>query len=387
WWDQWLKGKDTGIMNEPRLRVWMQDAVSPFTRYDERPGRWVSEPVWPSPNISEQRYALGEGGRLVPLAPEQSPEEVGGSEHLPEISPLSVGLFAGKWCAYASAPDLPGDQREEDGGALVFQTAPLRKPLELLGRAVIELDVEADEPVAMLCVRLSDMGLDQKSTRVTYGLLNLTHRDSREHPAPLEPGKRYRVHINLNDVGHRFPEGHRVRLSISTSYWPLAWPPPRKTRVVVHTAGCIARLPIRSPESPDGEVHFLPPEGARKMDIKQIEPSDYSWRITRDLADDLSTLEVVGDGGTVYFPDSDLTVERASRERYAFRGDDFNSVRGETCASRSFQRGDWSVRIETRTVLSSTAEAFSISAELDAYEGDVRVFSRNWQRDIPRRLV
>ncbi|WP_278265813.1 CocE/NonD family hydrolase [Nocardia sp. AG03] len=48
WWDHWLKGRDSGIMDEPMLRVWMQDSISPHPSYEQRPGRWVSEPSWPS---------------------------------------------------------------------------------------------------------------------------------------------------------------------------------------------------------------------------------------------------------------------------------------------------------------------------------------------------
>ena len=53
WWDRWLKGEATGIDDEPALRVWMQDPVAPAARYSERPGRWVAEESWPSPNIDD----------------------------------------------------------------------------------------------------------------------------------------------------------------------------------------------------------------------------------------------------------------------------------------------------------------------------------------------
>ncbi|MFN2332754.1 MAG: CocE/NonD family hydrolase, partial [Halomonas sp.] len=51
WWDHWLKGIDRGLDREPMLRVWMQDSVPPKTTYPHRPGRWVAEPSWPSPNV------------------------------------------------------------------------------------------------------------------------------------------------------------------------------------------------------------------------------------------------------------------------------------------------------------------------------------------------
>lgn len=141
-------------------------------------------------------------------------------------SPLSVGLFAGKWCAYASPPDLPHDQREEDGGSLVFDTPPLEEALEILGSPTLELELTANRPVAQVAVRLSDVLPDDMATRITYGLLNLTHRDSHESPRPLVVDAPHRATVRMNEVAYRFPKGHRIRVSISTSYWPLAWPSP-----------------------------------------------------------------------------------------------------------------------------------------------------------------
>ena len=118
WFDTWLKGNETGIMEEPMLRVWMQDSVPPTTDYKIRPGRWVGETGWPGKNISTKVFYLG----FTWLDPEKKGGE---SIGLSVQSPLSVGLFAGKWCSYAAPPDLPHDQRDEDGGALVFDSDTL----------------------------------------------------------------------------------------------------------------------------------------------------------------------------------------------------------------------------------------------------------------------
>ena len=105
------------------LRAWMQDSVPPTTYYHERPGRWVGESSWPSPNIGRARLTLWSGPAYSTTGmPYPS------TRTLTIQSPLSVGLFAGKWCSYAATPDLPHDQREEDGGALVFTSPPGRTP-------------------------------------------------------------------------------------------------------------------------------------------------------------------------------------------------------------------------------------------------------------------
>nr|WP_312748504.1 CocE/NonD family hydrolase [Candidatus Nitrospira neomarina] len=381
WWDQWLKQIDTGIVEEPMFRGWMQESVPPTTYYEERPGRWIGEPTWPSSSIASQSYPLAVG-RLA-NADEQISEQA-----LSIQSPLSVGLFAGKWCSYAAGPDLAHDQREEDGGALVFDSAPLKETIEILGAPVVELDLQANKPIALVAVRLSDVAEDGKATRVTYGLLNLTHRNSNEHPEYLKPDERYRVRVQLNDTAQGFPLGHRLRLSISTSYWPLAWPPPEPVRLTVYTGVSRLSIPVRQPRTSDRQLRkFGEPEGAPPLATTLIEPERHNWRVIRDLAKDESTLEVVNDRGIVRLDDIDLEVQNNAVETYTYQADDFSSVRGETYWVRSFTRRDWSVKTITRTVLTSTPTHFHLRANLDAYEGDTRVYCTSWDQTIPRDYV
>lgn len=382
WWDQWLKERDTGVMDEPMLRVWMQDSVPPTTSYVERPGRWVAEDGWPSDNIEEDEYVLQPGALIRP-----------GTEPIADTpltvqSPLSVGLFAGKWCSYAYGPDLAYDQREEDGGALVFETPPLPEPLEIMGAPVVELDVASNRPVAMLAARLSDVHPDGKATRVTYGLLNLTHRDGSERPEPLVPGRRYRVRLRLNDAAQAFPAGHRVRLSISSSYWPLAWPPPEPAMLTFHVDRSRLVLPKRRPRASDELLRRFPEaEGARPLSRTLLEPSRHDWMVYRDLASDVSTQEVTNDHGAYRLDDIDLEVRSKRIERYSSHADDFHSAKGETETVRELKRGDWHIRVETRVVLASSAASFRLHADLDAYEGNARCFCRSFDVEIPRDLV
>ncbi|MDR9404539.1 MAG: CocE/NonD family hydrolase, partial [Halothece sp. Uz-M2-17] len=378
WWDKWLKGIETKIMDEPMLRVWMQESVPPTTKYKIRPGRWVAEPEWPSAYIKEQIYPLGSCQIAAPG------EKVAKNE-LTIQSPLSVGLFAGKWCSYSAPPDLPHDQREEDGGSLVFDSDFLEEPLEILGAPVVDLELSSNQPVAMIAVRLSDIAPDDNATRVTYGLLNLTHRNSNETPELLEQGKPYRIRVQLNDIAQSFPKGHRLRISISTSYWPLAWIPPKSTRLTIYTGNSSLILPTRNPRESD---QHLPPfeeaEGAPAVNKTMIEPADLRWTVIRDLAKDESTLEVIKDEGKYYLEHIDLKVGWQTKEWYTFCDNDFNSARGETYCKRTFERENWSVKTVTSTVLRSDESYYYIDATLDAYEGDQRVYSQSWDRKVPR---
>ncbi|GAB3344825.1 CocE/NonD family hydrolase [Modestobacter lapidis] len=382
WWDRWLKGIDNGTTDAPMLRVWMQDSVPPLTAYEDRPGRWVGEPSWPSPHVDEVAHPLARN-RIA------APADVVAEEILGIESPLSVGQFAGKWCSYNAPPDLPYDQREEDGGSLVFDSDVLGERYEILGAPVAEFDISASRPDAMVAVRLSDVAPDGRATRVTYGLLNLTHRDGHADPRPLEPGRRYRVQVRMNGVAHAFAPGHRLRLSVSSSYWPLAWPSPESARLEVHTASSRLILPTRPLRESD-EVSGQPfgePEGALPISVTPRRPGEHKWAVTRDLIGYESALEVVNDLGVLRFDDIDLEVTRRAAERYSSVADDYGSIRGETNWTMAFRRGDWHVQTVTRTVLTSTATDFCLSAQLDAYEDERRIVSLNWNRTIPRDHV
>ncbi|QOR38025.1 CocE/NonD family hydrolase [Billgrantia diversa] len=382
WWDQWLKEEDRGVDEDPAIRVWMQDSMPPTTTPGFRPGRWVAEPSWPSPHVAPWRLPLAPG-RLVVDGKRRRDDDTRSVQ-----SPLTCGLFAGKWCSYAAGPDLAHDQREEDGGALTFDSPPLEEALEIMGAPELELYVAANRPVAQLAVRLSDVAPDDKATRVTYGLLNLTHRGGHEVPSALEPGRHYRAKVQLNDVAQKFPRGHRLRLSLSTSYWPLAWPPPEPVRLTLSLEHSALILPVRPPrESDAGLTPFGVAEGASSIPTRRLEPGHHNWYVHRDLAEDRSTLEVINDNGRVRLEDSGIEVQMRSVETYESCADDFDSVRAKVSWHRSLKRDDWEVSTTTCTVLTSDIQEFHLHATLDAYEGEHRVFCHSWDYAIPRRLV
>jgi len=382
WWDFWLKGKQTGIMDEPMLRAWVQDSEPPHTSYQTRAGRWVSEQEWPSANLVEMQLPLLYPGRLGKTG------EVSDQAHwLGVQSPLSLGMAAGKWCSYAATPDLPGDQREEDGGALVFNSRPLEEPLEILGVPWVDLELSSDRATGMVAVRLSDVAPDGKATRVTYGLLNLTHRNSDENPEYLEPGRPYRVRVYLNGIGQRFPAGNQLRVSVSSSYWPLAWTPPEAATISLHTANSSLTLPVRKTTEQSPAPEFAAPEQASDLEVSVLEPSEHNWRLVKDLASDTSTLEVINDQGRFRIDETGTEIARSTREWYSFSEEDVHSAKGETYTYREIARDDWNVSVITRTVLTSDADSFQVHAQLDGYEGEKRVYSHNWEYDIPRDFV
>ncbi|MFD6952214.1 peptidase S15 [Nocardiopsis sp. TSRI0078] len=379
WLDHWLKGVDNGVDKGPVLWAWMQNSVPPSTSYHERPGRWVSEDEWPSPNVKYTPYPLAKYRMGLP-------GEKIESESLTLRSPLTVGQFAGKWASYNAPPDLPYDQREEDGGSLVFDSDVLSEDVEILGSAAVELEVSVTEPVAMIAARLVDVDPEGSATRVTYGLLNLTHRNGHEHPEIMEPGEIHRVRLTMNGVAQVFPAGHRIRLSLSTSYWPLAWPPPRPVMLTVHPQNSNLILPVRPrPETDESDPQpFEEPESTPEISTTRREKPEHRWTVHRDLVDTHSSLEIVKDGGILHFDDIDLDVGRRAYELYESVAGDFTSARGQSTWTVRFARGDWRTRTETHTTLECTETDFRVYATLDAFENDERIFSRQWRETVPR---
>ncbi|MFP4362490.1 MAG: CocE/NonD family hydrolase [Spirochaetia bacterium] len=382
WWDHWLKGKDTGITKEPKLRALLQDSMPPFTSYETRHGKWVGEDQWPSSSVSEHALTLYKHRLIKDLKEDKTTPEVNVLQ-----SPIRTGLFAGKWCSYQAPPDLPGDQRDEDGGALVFQTALLKSDIEILGQPYVDLTFKVNKPVAQAALRLSDVQPDNKATRVTYGILNLTHREGHEKPQPLVPGEKYTTRIYMNNIGQIFPKGHRIRLSVSTSYWPLAWPPPEICEMRVFDVESRLVLPIRTPKESDAEIKFPEPEAAPTGKLTQIKSGEHQWLVTRDLARDSSTLTVINDLGRKRYEEIGTEMESRTEEYYYIRDDDLTSLKGETKWTAVMERGDWHIKTITRTVLTSDKVNFYLNASLDAWEKDRRVFSKIWNESIPRDFV
>jgi uncharacterized protein len=378
WWDQWLKGEDTGIMREPVLRVWLEESLPPKTHLEERPGRWVAEEAWPSPRITPRGWNLA-SWRLVEGAVAQ--------EALSIRSPETVGLAGGSLCPHGVGHDLPADQRVEAGGSLIFDSAPLSGDLEILGAGLAELEVSADKPVAKLACTLSEVHPDGSVERVSYRLLNLAHRDSYEHPAPLERGKRYRVKVQLKDAGHRFAAGNRIRLAISTAYWQVAWPSPEPATVTVYTGFSRLTLPIRPLRSEDAALTPFPePEGAPRLKRRFLEAPFERRVITTDRATGEVTYEWSESDGVYRIEDIDLTVGIRRTRRVSIHPDKPNSARSEMHWHRAYSRGDWRTSAESATVLTSDRDHFRLVASMDAFDGETRVFSGNWDERVSRDL-
>jgi len=378
WWDHWLKGIDTGIMDEPKLRVWMQDTVPPQPYYEERPGRWIAEENWPSAHIEATRYPFGLNKLEKPGAKPR--------EQLLEIcSPQTVGMQAGKWCPYGLIPDVASDQRAEAGGSLVFDSAPQKRPLEIMGAPIVYLDIGADQQAAHVAVTLSEVLPDGAVTRLSYGILNLSHRDSHEDLKPIRTDERYRVEIKLNDCAQKIGVGSKIRIAISSAYWPIIWPSPRPVTLSIATGRSELELPVRSKRSEDARLrNFEAAENAPPLNATKLQPGDNQVSMDRDLYTNRHTYELFADDGMTRNNDTGWSFGSSSRRRYSICPNDPTSAEATFSWTKDFTRDGWSVSILADVHMSVTEDDYVITAELDAYEGDTRAYSNQWCHRIPR---
>ena len=377
WLDHWLKGRDTGIMAEPMLRVWMQDPVPPRTCYADRPGRWVGEPLWPSPHITETALALNPGNHLGgPATP--------GTARI--NSPLWTGLAAGEIGRYGEDADWPTDQRQDDAGSLVFLTAPLETPLEVLGAPRLHLHFTSDQPHALAAVRLNDVAPDGASTRVSLGVLNLTHRNSHEHPEPLA-GDCIAV-IELDDIAHHFPAGHRIAVSISTTYWPIAWPSPALATLTLTLGTSHLTLPVRPPRPEDATLRpFGPPTSAPQTPTIWHRSEKLPRRVTRDLITGRMTVDFPRWTYVCEMPD--IATTTTSRGYARFHITDGDPLSAETICEYhvTLKRPEVTATHHSLTRMTCDASHFHLTTELQVTENGTEIAARSWARSIPRDFV
>jgi len=384
WWDHWLRGQQTGIMDEPVLRVWMQHHV-PQPDVPDVPGRWVAEEQWPSPRIAAQTFYLNERDQL---------DTRPGKETQVVLEPLqTVGIASGNWCpsGAGAAEDLriemALDQRLDDARSMAFDSAPLERNLEILGAPELSLDVAVDRPVAYIIARLNEVQPNGASGRVSYGILNLCHRNSDESPEALEPGRRYRIHMRLDDAGHRFAAGSRIRLALSTSYWPLVFPSPEPVTLSVFTGSSEISLPLREPSPEDDNLRPFGPPYVPPVDVETIWSKPGKRTVQWDVAERKQVIRHTVGEGVWLLKAIDTRVSGVARMRYEIRDDDPASMVAHYEYMTGFERGDWKPRVVGTAKIAATPSHYNVSGEINAFYGDDKIFARVWDLEVARELV
>ncbi len=270
------------------IRAWIQDPAPPAPYHAERPGHWVAEPSWTTGAGPTQTLTLGDGRLTLG-------DSAGAT--ITVASPQTAGRYTQLWCSYGAAPDQALDQSLEDSGMTVFLSDPLKDDVEILGFPWAEAKVASDHPVANLMAVLSATDPDGSSTLVSFGVLNLTHRQLHADPAPMVPGQPEMVTVQLNVIGQKFAKGQRIRLALSTSLWPMVFPSPEPVTLTI-SPGARLILPMRPVKASDSDLpDFLAPEGAAPLKTKTISKGASERSVKTNLVTGAETYRRFSDRG------------------------------------------------------------------------------------------
>lgn len=374
WWDQWLKDIDTGVTEDPDYRAYLMHGIPPARWYTERPGQWIAEQYGATSHIPPRRLHLTDRGL----------SDTAGWLSASVASPQDCGADAGEYCAIWLGPEMPGDQRRDDAMSTCFETAPLDFDTDIVGATRLKLTLRCDTPEGQIAVRLCDVAPDGASSRITYGVLNLTHRNGAAHPEPLPPGEQVEVQLALDHIAYRVPEGHRLRVALSNSYWPLMWPSPVRHKLTLDQGEIL--LPVRRTSKRE-ECSFPPPTAAPTWQTETLrEPSNSRKRET-DMVTGITRLIIEDDFGKLRDTDHGLIAGSIAREEWSIHPDDPLSACGTCHWTDELERDGIKLRTEAHCAMRSDATHFYLSARMEAYEDGVLIFERDHSEEIARDLL
>ena len=372
WFDHWLKGRDTGVQNDPRLVIYMQHSHPPDPNLPEVPGKWRREDVWPPKDAKETTFFLQGNHALAESFADRSTHQL---KYIP-----TVGVEAGFWWG-----ELLSDPRPVDAFSLVYDSAPLQSEVAILGRPHALLQASATAPLADWFARLSDVAPDGSVTQITGAGINGAQRDSMSEPRDLESGKVYPLDIEMHLTSWVFPKGHRIRAAISNALWPMMLPTPYNMTTSLELGGnegsrlVLPIVPVHGNPAPE----FSPPQPSEeRADIKSEGfPWPGDWTVERDEAHQKTTVHWKGKDGYEY----PWGTENDS-ENLTYEGDDahpdITSVRGE--AESIFALRGRTLVWRGHLLVTTDRKNFYYKYTRELLKDGTMIKSKTWQETIPR---
>jgi hypothetical protein len=392
WWNHWLRGQDTGLLEEPRLLVFQRDGHPPDRNLAVTPGNWRFED-WPVRGASRETLLLGSDNRLVPLrgphwAGPPCPPAFSGPDSLARASwPCQValayvpgsGTTAGDWWGEPTA-----DMRRDDAGSLVFDGPPLDSAVTILGFARLRLQVAHGAPLANWTARLEDVAPDGAVSLVAGAVLNGTQHRSTTEPERLEPGRIYDLAWDMHFTSWIFHPGHRIRLAVSNAQFPMIWPTPypMMSRVLLGSLSSSVELPLAPGESAYPPPRLPPPEPRReRADVKDLKSPGATEQITHDQLAGTTEMRFGNAAswtiGAVRYDYSERQNYRTSDRdpsRSSFLGAEYHRIRPP----------GRDLRLETTIDILSDSTAFHVTVTRVLQEGGKLVRRKVWRESVER---
>jgi hypothetical protein len=372
WWDQWLKGRNTGVIDEPRLSVFLRDAHLPDAALAVTPGRWITED-WPIPGMTMKTYYPAESKQLSTDVGKPAAESL---RYVP-----TFGINTGLWWG-----EPTDDMRVDDAGSLVFDSVPLDQGFEVVGFPQVRLRVSADAPTAHWVARLEDVLPDGTVSLVAGALVPGAQRDSRLQPEALVPGTAYDLAFEMHFTTWTFKPGHRLRLSVSNSLFPMIWPTPYSmtTKLFCGVENTRIELPVIPSKARPAPNFRLPEPREERSDARDLESEAWPqglWEWRRDLGKGIVSVEWKGKS----------SWEIKGRRYHATEQNYYETNEKDPAQARFL--GEDSDRIElpgrniyllTNVEIRSDEKNFYVTLVRQIFENDKLIRSREWKETVAR---
>jgi hypothetical protein len=373
WWDYWLKGKDTGVLQDPKVVIYLRHWFPPDPNLESVPGEWRAESGWPP---------QGAGSLIFYLQPNHMLDRTTADTDMHRLRYVpSVGVEAGFWWG-----ELLSDQRPVDAFSLVYDSAPLIEEVAIMGRPHAMLQVSADAPLANWFARLSDVAPDGGVTQITGAGLSGAQRESMSAPQPLQPGKIYPLDIEMHLTTWVFPKGHRIRLSVSNALWPMVLSTPYNMTTNLQLGGVGgSRLTLPVVALHGAQHHVSPPQPSEeRSDLKSFGfPWPGEWVVTRDEGHQKTTVLWKGKMGGEYPWGKETDFEQLTYE-IDDAHPEINVIHGE--AETTLDLKDRVLVWSGHLSVTSDANNFFYKYTRELRKDGTVVKTKTWEETIPRDL-
>ena len=372
WWDYWLKGRDTGVLEDPKLVIFMRHWFPPNPNLEEVPGEWRVEAGWPPNHQTKSTLYLQPNHSLAKSLPEADTHQL---KYVP-----SIGVEAGFWWG-----ELLSDQRPVDAFSLVYDSDLLPEDLAIMGRPHALLKASVDAPLADWFARLSDVAPDGEVTQITGAGLSGAQRDSMTDPKALVPGHFYDLDVEMHLTTWVFPKGHRIRLSVSNALWPMVLSTPYKMTTSLQLGGdngSRLQLPV-VPVHGQAPVRVQPPQPSEhRPDIQSIGfPWPGEWRVTRDEGRLKTTVLWKGKAEEKYPWGDETDLEKLTYE-IEDAHPEFNIIEGE--AETTLKLKDRVLVWSGHLTFTTDARNFLYRYTRELRKDGVLIKTKTWEETIPR---
>lgn len=371
WFNYYLKGEDNPSINEPPLRLYITQSYTPDGISEGmRKGRWISFEHADIDNSPCLVFGLSDNNQLSANWPE--------GELKINTSP-TMGTAGGEFMPMGWGVDLPTDQKEDDKDCLLFDTEPLEQSVEVIGSPRLCVTLRIKDPEAFLVARLCDVAPDGSSSRISMVAHQLSTNGGVDDHQILKPDKTYAIELELDGIAHQFAEGHRIRLALSNTYWPMLWPGNYSDGLVLITDGSHFKLPVPDNHQPyhgfeEGDGHS--PHKTTKLSVPVFD---------RSLTVDTETSYRISDAAARTCFD-DHGMETFSKTTRNYRINESNPKHARMTAERhiEFSRGSWHVASNLEASFVSDASKITSQVTLTVTHNEEVIFERRYHSEDKR---